>query len=94
MATFSVPVNTLISLTAILEVGASATGYFKPTLSESYADFGSTGLVYLGIADRRYQLVTGSGFSYAPVPLPGVFLTFATGLAVMGFSALRKRVIV
>ncbi|OAI09480.1 hypothetical protein A1353_04000 [Methylomonas methanica] len=92
VATFSVPVNTLISLAAILEVGASASGYFKPTLTESSADFGSTGLVYLGISDSRYQLQSGSGFSYAPVPLPAAFWSFAAGLCAFGFSAIRKRV--
>ncbi len=92
-ATFSVPVNTLISLAAILEVGASATGYFKPSLTESSADFGSTGLVYLGISDSRYQLQSGSGFSYAPVPLPAAFWSFAASLCGFGFSAMRKRVV-
>ncbi|MDT4290906.1 hypothetical protein RO575_15170 [Methylomonas sp. MO1] len=93
VATFSVPVNTLISLDAFLEVGAGASSYFKPTLTESSANFGNTGLVYLGIADRRYQLQSGSGFSYAPVPLPAAFWTFAAGLCAFGFSNLRKRVI-
>ncbi|OQW78755.1 MAG: hypothetical protein BVN35_03620 [Proteobacteria bacterium ST_bin11] len=92
VATFSVPVNTLISLLAILEVGASATSYFKPTLTESAADFGSTGLVYLGITDSRYDLVTGSGFAYAPVPLPTAFWSFATSLCALGCSFLRRRI--
>jgi hypothetical protein len=93
VATFSVPVNTLISLDAILEVGAGASSYFKPTLTESSANFGNTGLVYLGIADSRYQLQSGSGFSYAPVPLPAAIWTFATGLCAFGLSNLRQRVI-
>ncbi|CAD6880470.1 hypothetical protein [Methylomonas albis] len=92
VATFSVPVNTLISLDAFLEVGAGATSYFKPTLTQSSANFGNTGLVYLGISDSRYQLQSGSGFSYAAVPLPAAFWTFATGLCAFGFSAQRKRV--
>ncbi len=92
VATFSVPVNTLISLDAFLEVGAGASSYFKPTLTESYANFGSTGLVYLGISDSRYQLQSGSGFSYAPVPVPAAFLSFATGLCAFGFSTLSKRI--
>ncbi|MCQ8117537.1 hypothetical protein [Methylomonas rosea] len=92
-ATFSVPVNTLISLDAILEVGAGASSYFKPTPTESSANFGNTGLVYLGITDSRYQLQSGSGFSYAPVPLPAAFWSFAAGLSALGFSNLRKRVI-
>lgn len=95
VATFSVPVNTLISLEAFLEVGAGASSYFKPTQTDSYADFGSTGLVYLGIADSRYQLVSGSGFEYAPaaVPLPSALWSFATGLIAFAFSALRKRAV-
>jgi hypothetical protein len=92
VAAFSVPVNTLISLDAFLEVGAGASSYFKPTLTDSSANFGSTGLVYLGITDSRYQLLSGSGFSYAPVPVPAAFLTFATGLCACGFSTLRKRI--
>ncbi|MDX8128864.1 hypothetical protein QLH52_16320 [Methylomonas sp. OY6] len=90
VATFSVPVNTLISLDAFLEVGAGASSYFKPTLTQSSANFGNTGLVYLGIADSRYQLLSGSGFSYAPVPLPAAFWTFVAGLYTLGYSVRRK----
>lgn len=91
VATFSVPVNTLISLNAFLEVGAGASSYFKPTPTESSANFGSTGLVYLGIADSRYQLRTDSGFGYAPVPLPAAFWLFAGGLGLFGISVKHKR---
>ncbi|AMK75324.1 MULTISPECIES: hypothetical protein [Methylomonas] len=90
LATFSVPVNTLISLDAFVEVGAGASGYFKPTLIESSANFGNTGLVYLGIADSCYQLVSGSGFNYAPVLLPAAFWLFASAVCTFGFSARRK----
>ncbi|MDT4328947.1 MULTISPECIES: hypothetical protein [Methylomonas] len=91
VATFSVPVNTLISLDAFLEVGASASSYFKPTATQSSANFGSTGLVYLGIADNRYQLLTDSGYGYAPVPLPAAVWLFAGGLALFGTLVSDKR---
>lgn len=77
--TLSVPTHTAISFSAWLGVSARASFDF-PSAS---ADYGNTGKIFLSLSDPNYQLVTNSGFSYSPVPLPASFWLFSSGLLVL-----------
>lgn len=77
--TLSLPTNQPISFTAWLGVSAIASFVYP----SSSADYGNTGKVFLSLSDPSYQLVTGSGFIYSPVPAPASFWLFGSGLLMM-----------
>ena len=87
--TLSLPVNTPIALRGDILVGAAALGFGN--FRDASADFDNTGKVFLHLTDARYQLVTASGFNYAPapVPVPATLALFVSGL--LGLYARSRR---
>lgn len=77
-------VGTTYFIKAYLKVHASAVEENNLGFgNSSSADYSNTGKIFLSLSDPNYQLVTNSGFNYAPVPSPASFWLFGSGLLVM-----------
>lgn len=83
----TLPFNTDIAIHAMLSVIASAST--SPANLDSIADYSHTAKVFLSAADPLYHIVSESGFDYSPVPVPGAFWLFTTGL--LGLCLPRRR---
>jgi len=83
---FWVPTNTELTISGLLQVGATADGYgglFDPDKRRAVTDFSHTALTFISVLDPNYQLTSQSGYSYAPVPLPPALALFAAGLTAL-----------
>ena len=90
-ATYLIPVNTDISLSAFLSVGAGANGdigVFNAFYKSGAANYGNTAKAFISVGDSRYQLVSNSGYGYSPVPLPASFWLLGSSLLI-GWLRLR-----